>query len=102
MLLDDSREFSRWLSNRVNAKREAIAQPAPTTEVWHPTESAIAALRRFEETCSDGEGYDLPKDTMHQLAAIGLIYKNRGSTYCITDFGNSVLALAIAQPKAQS
>ena len=94
--LTDEDVRQTWLATE--ALRKAIAQPEQTAEAWHPTQSAIAALKRFQETCSDGEGYDLPKDTMHQLAGIGLIYKNRGSTYCITDFGNSVLASAIAQP----
>ena len=81
----------------IYALSKAIAQPAPTTEAWHPTESAIAALKRFQETCSDGEGYDVPKETMYVLSSIGLIYKSRRAKYCITDFGNSVLASAIAQ-----
>jgi hypothetical protein len=39
------------------------AQPVP--EGWSPTQAAITALKRFDETCSDGEGYDLTKDTMY-------------------------------------
>lgn len=65
-------------------------QPEPAV-AWHPTEAAIAALKRFEETCSDGEGYDVLKDMMFDLAAIGLIYKTHGATYCITDFGRHIL-----------
>lgn len=70
-------------------------------QVWKPTGAAIAALKRFEETCSDGEGYDVPKDTMHNLQAIGLVYRTRGSVYCITYFGHHVLAAAPAPHPAQ-
>ena len=76
----------------------AIAQPVqPTHSIWQPTETAITALKRFEETCTDNEGYDVPKDTMRNLAAIGLIYRTYGDMYCITDFGQHILGNAIAQ-----
>ena len=78
------------------------AQPVNPSVLWKPTEAAIAALKRFEETCSDGEGYDLPNTSMHELATIGLVYKMHGETYSITDFGNNVLAeTTIAQPVQQ-
>ena len=76
--------------------REAVAtlQALPEVEVagWHPTEAAITALKRFEETCTDNEGYDVPKDTMRNLQAIGLIYRTYGDMYCITDYGQHILA----------
>lgn len=83
--------------------REALAQPAhvlvaitrdDTEQGWQPTNAAMDALRRFEETCADNEGYDVPKDTMRNLQAIGLIYRTYGDMYCITDFGNHMLASA--------
>ena len=81
-----------YLIGEAICEQAKLAQPVQPTVLWKPTEAAIAALKRFEETCSDGEGYDLPNITMHKLAAIGLVYKIRGTTYCTTDFGNSVLA----------
>lgn len=65
---------------------------------WQPTEAAISALKRFEETCADGEGYDVPKDTMRNLSAIGLIYRTFGNRYCITDYGIHILKISQAAP----
>ena len=66
----------------------------PAQPGWKPTDASMTALRRFEETCSDGEGYDVPKDTMKQLALIGLVAHVSGGRYVITDFGQSVLSAA--------
>jgi len=38
-----------------------------------PTAEQLEALKRFHETCDDGEAYDVPVETMHQLAAMGLV-----------------------------
>lgn len=51
----------------------------------------LAALRRFNETCEDGEGYDVPKEMMQRLAGIGAVRRTSGSYYEITDFGMHVL-----------
>lgn len=51
----------------------------------------LVALRRFVETCQDGEGYDVPKMMMQRLAAIGAVRRTSGSYYETTDFGVSVL-----------
>lgn len=51
----------------------------------------LAALRRFDETCQDGEGYDVPKAMMQRLAAIGVVRRTSGSYYETTDFGMRVL-----------
>jgi hypothetical protein len=55
------------------------------------TDDDIKALRRFAETCEDGEGYDLPKVTMVRLARIGLVRRCTGNIYEVTDFGSSIL-----------
>lgn len=76
------------------AKAQQVAEQAQSVEPesqW-PTKAAIDALKRFEETCSDGEGYDVPKDAMRALQAVGLVYRTRGNVYATTDFGNRVLA----------
>ena len=80
--------------NFIAALATLRALPEVEVEVagWHPTEAAITALKRFEETCTDNEGYDVPKDTMRNLQAIGLIYRTYGDMYCITDYGQHILA----------
>lgn len=55
------------------------------------TDDDIKALRRFAETCEDGEGYDLPKVTMVRLARIGLVRRCTGNIYEVTYFGSSIL-----------
>lgn len=51
----------------------------------------LAGLRRFKETCDDGEGYDVPKAMMQRLAEIGVVRRTSGSYYETTDFGLRVL-----------
>jgi len=51
----------------------------------------MAALRRFCETCEDGEGYDVPKLMMNRLACIGLVRRVTRNIFQITDFGQSVI-----------
>lgn len=46
---------------------------APQQQEAQPTCQHLEALKRFHETCGDGEAYDVPVETMHQLAAMGLI-----------------------------
>lgn len=57
----------------------------------------ISDLLRFEETCLDNEDYDVPKDSVENLASIGLVSKVSGSVYEITDFGR-----VVAQKSARS
>lgn len=70
------------------------AQPAPTVQA-EPTSllnaEQLAALRRFDETCEDGEGYDVPKHMMKELAGIGVVQRTGGAWYRITAFGTLIL-----------
>jgi hypothetical protein len=50
------------------------------------------SFERFNETCADGEGYDVPKPMMRRLAEIGVIYHMSRGIYGITEFGLSLLA----------
>jgi hypothetical protein len=52
----------------------------------------LVALARFSETCSEGRGYDVSKDTMENLAKIGLVRRVAGRLYEITEVGETVLA----------
>ena len=51
----------------------------------------LAALRRFHECASDGEGYDVPADMMQRLEEIGLVRRAHHPYYEYTNFGLSVL-----------
>lgn len=83
-------------AHAIDTSPERVEKQAGNVQVsgWQPTDAAMAALRRFEETCADGEGYDVPKDTMKQLALIGLVAHLSGGRYVITDFGQSMLSAA--------
>lgn len=62
----------------------------------------MAALRRFCETCEDGEGYDVPKMMMNRLACIGLVRRVTRNIFQITDFGQSVIdGLDKGQPNTE-
>ena len=61
----------------------------------HITEYELKAFNRFNETCEDGEGYDVPKDMMKRLADIGLVNHLSAGYYRITNFGNKVLGVSI-------
>lgn len=54
----------------------------------------LAHLLRFAETCEDGEGYDVPKAAMKELAAVGLVRRTSGSIYTTTQFGDEALRCA--------
>lgn len=62
----------------------------------------MAALRRFNETCEDGEGYDVRKEMMKRLATIGVVRRTSGSIYEITEFGMYVLDGTIASAVEKS
>lgn len=48
-------------------------------------------LERFDETCSDNEGYDIEKEDMKRLAKIGVVQFEVRGFYSITSFGQFVL-----------
>ncbi len=50
------------------------------------------ALERFNETCEDGEGYDVPKQMMKRLAEIGVVNHTSRGIYFITEFGRAILS----------
>jgi hypothetical protein len=51
----------------------------------------MAALERFHECATDGEGYDVAKPMMQRLACIGLVRRVTANYYEHTNFGLSVL-----------
>lgn len=77
----------------------AVEQAAPsapgTPEAPQPpfqvSDEEMAALRRFWECASDGEGYDVEKTMMQRLAEMGLVQRKSGAYYMVTEFGLYVL-----------
>ena len=79
---------------------DAIKTPATSSaiaalraEVVSPRiqEQDLKALLRFNETCEDGEGYDIGIDAMNRLVEIGLCSKGHGGIRHITPFGQWVI-----------
>lgn len=54
-------------------------------------EQDINALMRFNETCEDGEGYDIGAESMARLVEIGLAGKGPHGIRSITPFGQWVI-----------
>lgn len=54
-------------------------------------EQDINALMRFNETCEDGEGYDIGTEAMARLVEIGLAGKGSHGIRNITPFGQWVI-----------
>lgn len=52
----------------------------------------IEALQRLDGLFSDGEGYDLPKETMQRLAELGAVRHVGAGRYSITAFGRLALS----------
>lgn len=83
----------RRLYEEVTALRQAIAEAEQTQPVAAPvlTAGEREALERFNETCEDGEGYDVPKPMMRRLAEIGVVHHLSRGIYGITKFGRVFL-----------
>ena len=64
----------------------ALAQPEQEPVAWM-SEDERESFERFNETCEDGEGYDVPKTMMRRLAEIGVIHHTSRGIYGITKFG---------------
>ena len=74
---------------------EAPKPPFPISD------DEMAALRRFWECATDGEGYDVEKAMMQRLAEMGLVQRKSGAYYMATDFGLYVLGECTIQRAAQ-
>ena len=72
------------------AGKKALAQPEQEPVAWL-TDDERKAFERFNETCEDGEGYDVPKTMMKRLAEIGVIHHTSRGIYGITKFGRSLV-----------
>lgn len=65
------------------------AQPSQAREL---SDDEQAALLRFNETCEDGQEYDVPTRKMHRLAEIGVVSRKYGGVYFVTEYGQRVIA----------
>ena len=57
------------------------------------TSQHIIDLNRFCDCADDGEGYDVPKDRMKSLKAVGLVDGGHRGYYSATEKGGDVHAL---------
>lgn len=74
------------LANAESKSRELAAGHWPRLQ-----EQDINALMRFNETCEDGEGYDIGAEAMARLVEIGLAGKGPHGIRNITPFGQWVI-----------
>lgn len=74
------------LTNAESKCRELAAGHWPRLQ-----EQDINALMRFNETCEDGEGYDIGAEAMARLVEIGLAGKGPHGIRNITPFGQWVI-----------
>ena len=74
------------LANAESKCRELAADHWPRLQ-----EQDINALMRFNETCEDGEGYDIGDEAMARLVEIGLAGKGPHGIRNITPFGQWVI-----------
>jgi hypothetical protein len=78
-----------------SGKEVAAKPPFPISD------DEMAALRRFWECATDGEGYDVEKSMMQRLAEMGLVQRKSGAYYMATDFGLYILGEYTIQRAAQ-
>lgn len=63
------------------------APPVPEIKLSLLQPRDLEALIGFNETCEDGEGYDLSKDKMDRLVELGVVRKIKGGIREITALG---------------
>jgi hypothetical protein len=76
------------------AYRAGLADAVPMTS------EEMAALMRFDETCEDDQGYDVPIGMMQRLGEIGVVQHLGRRVYYITEIGRAILDSAAPKPSA--
>jgi len=92
-LLPHKSTVLRWytkVDEALDAIDKVLAQSKQEPVAWL-TDDEREAFERFNETCEDGEGYDVPKTMMRRLAEIGVIHHTSRGIYGITKFGRSLV-----------
>lgn len=89
--------------DELEALEKDSAAPAAPVAVGLPDlpEQMARDLARFNETCEDGQEYDVPKERMRAMASFGLVRWCGGSRFEITDCGIAVLESVDAAAPAQ-
>lgn len=64
--------------------------------VLQPTD--LAALKRFHEATEDDEGYDIGKDAIRRLSALGCVQGHGFGRYSLTAFGSWVVGAWVETP----
>ena len=87
----------------IEALRSALAPQAQQEPVAWPAlnQEEHAALERFNETCEDGQEYDVPKAMMQRLSEIGVVCHLFNRVFCITEVGRATLDYSAPQPAQQ-
>ena len=70
----------------------AGASPVEPSQAVELSDEEQVALLRFNETCEDGQGYDVKTSMMSRLAEIGVVSRKFGSVYFVTEYGQRVIA----------
>lgn len=88
--------FVKIASNSRDEKRPSaqLAEPGTPGKPRLPFEMQdveLAALHRFYDCATDGEGYDVSDSMMRRLAEIGLLRRTSGKYFETTVFGLSVI-----------
>ncbi|GAA0437150.1 hypothetical protein ACFOY5_10895 [Massilia aurea] len=90
-----------WTDHHKDCTISAPGTPEAPKPPFPISDDEIAALRRFWECATDGEGYDVEKSMMQRLAEMGLVQRKSGAYYMATDFGLYILGEYTIQRAAQ-
>ena len=70
---------------------EAIRKTIEECSLVNLSQAEIEAIKRLDEVFQDGEGYDVDKDMMKNLAHLGVIRHIGAARYEFTVIGNQIL-----------
>lgn len=90
-----------WTDHHKDCTISAPGTPEAPQPPFPISDDEMAALRRFWECATDGEGYDVDKSMMQRLSEMGLVQRKSGAYYMATDFGLYVLGEYTIQRAAQ-
>ena len=94
-------KIARAVESRYVDAPSAPGTPEAPKPPFPISNDEMAALRRFWECATDGEGYDVEKSMMQRLAEMGLVQRKSGAYYMATEFGLYVLGEYTMERAAQ-
>jgi len=91
--LSDDKPYIDKSEKAIKALEEALAKQEQGEPVAWPVLNIEEreALERFNETCEDGQEYDVSKSMMKHLAELGVVYSAGFGRYGFTEFGRAGL-----------